>query len=62
MSNDQRYLYDMCCAIVDGKVGDGLAEKRIGPMHSARWLTSAGNFKVQMEEQETENSPYQLRN
>ena len=44
MSNDSNYVYQMCVAIVDGVLDPKLSARRIGPMHSARWLTFAGRL------------------
>ena len=42
MSNDSKYLYDMCVAIEDELYDMRLFQKKIGPMMGARWLTFGG--------------------
>ena len=42
MSNDSKYLYEMCVAIEEGELDTHLFQKRVGPMMGARWLTFGG--------------------
>lgn len=44
LSMDQQYLFQMCCAIRDGKCSDQLAKKFPGKMAHARWLTAANRI------------------
>lgn len=41
LSTDQKYLFQMCCAIRDGNCPTNLATKDPGKMSHARWLTTA---------------------
>lgn len=44
LSNDQRYLYDICCAVSTGICPDDLASKKPGPVVHSRWLTTASRL------------------
>ena len=41
LSNDQRYLYEMCCSVSNGNCSEGLARQNPGKMAHLRWLTTA---------------------
>ena len=44
LSNDQRYLYDMCQAVSSGKCSADLALRKPGPVVHSRWLTTANRL------------------
>lgn len=44
LSSDQKYLFDMCCAISSQNVSDELANRVIGPVNHARWTTTANRL------------------
>src|SRR5688572_22526553 len=39
LSEDQRYLYEMCQAVASGYVCSLLQNRSLGALHNARWLT-----------------------
>ena len=41
LSTDQRLLYEYVVGIANGRVETRFAQRKIGPMSSARWLTLA---------------------
>ena len=41
LSSDQRYLFDICCAIANENCNDALAKRSPGKLNHARWLTLA---------------------
>ncbi|GBM70916.1 hypothetical protein AVEN_263589-1 [Araneus ventricosus] len=44
LSNDQKYLYDICLAISRGECYSDLALRKPGPVVHSRWLTIAGRI------------------
>lgn len=44
LSSDQKYLFDMCCAISTGCCGNALAQRSPGKLNHARWLTLANRI------------------
>lgn len=44
LNSDQKYLYDICKAIADGKVTRELAIRKIGPISKVRWATIASRI------------------
>ncbi|CAG9794368.1 unnamed protein product [Diatraea saccharalis] len=44
LSTDQKYLYQMCCAISSGTVSPNLANKDPGKLAHSRWLTCANRI------------------
>lgn len=44
LSSDQKYLFDMCCAISTGQCSNTLAKRSPGKLNHARWLTLANRI------------------
>lgn len=44
LSSDQKYLFDMCCAISAGQCSTALAKRSPGKLNHARWLTLANRI------------------
>lgn len=44
LSNDQKYLYDMCTAVSTGTCTESLATIKPGPLVHSRWLTTANRL------------------
>jgi len=44
LSNDQKYLYDMCTAVSTGNCSESLAVMKPGPLVHSRWLTTANRL------------------
>jgi len=44
LSQDQKYLYDLCRAVIGGNLSKELECKKPGPMSHSRWLTTASRI------------------
>uniref|UniRef100_A0A6P7GJ66 Uncharacterized protein LOC114338834 n=1 Tax=Diabrotica virgifera virgifera TaxID=50390 RepID=A0A6P7GJ66_DIAVI len=44
LSTDQRYLYQICCAIKNGFCSEALSKRDPGKINHARWLTTANRL------------------
>lgn len=44
LSSDQKYMFDICCAISNGGCSDSLSKRSPGKLNHARWLTLANRI------------------